>query len=193
VLFGLIGIFAVALYLLLLALDLLLVRAPMVAGALGVIAAKCLQAAVNRLREDLADASAVQYTRYPIGLAGVLKKIGGLPKGGTIDHELAPHLCHMCFETPLRRGVFSLRTHPPLSERIRKLEPGFAGDFAEPQPLAEIEEALYSTGRAPERLAAGSDPALPAPGRSASLSGPATQRPLRVGRRSRDPTRARAP
>ena len=40
-----------------------------------------IKAAVSRQRESLADASAVQFTRQTDGLAGALKKIGGLADG----------------------------------------------------------------------------------------------------------------
>jgi hypothetical protein len=102
---------------------------------------------VNRSREELADASAVQFTLYPDGLAGVMKKIGGLPRGSAIDHPLAPLFSHMFFGSPAeagRRSAFG--THPPLVERIRKLDPSFTGRFARPRPLAAVEGALYRLG-----------------------------------------------
>jgi Zn-dependent protease with chaperone function len=128
-------------------LDLFFVRALLLVGSLGHLAARCLQASVNRSREELADASAVQFTRYPDGLAGVLKKIGGLPRGSEIDHPLAPLFSHMFFGSPAeagRRSAFG--THPPLVERIRKLDPIFTGRFDPPRPLAAVEDVLYRLG-----------------------------------------------
>ncbi|HXI03315.1 MAG TPA: M48 family metallopeptidase, partial [Candidatus Saccharimonadales bacterium] len=55
-----------------------------VVGYLGVIFGKIIRAAVSRQREFLADASAVQFTRNPEGIAGALKKIGGLMYGSRI-------------------------------------------------------------------------------------------------------------
>jgi len=45
-----------------------------VIGAIGVFCSRLIKAAVSRQREELADASAVQFTREPQGLAGALKK-----------------------------------------------------------------------------------------------------------------------
>ncbi len=56
----------------------LLGLALIVIGWIGVVFGRLIQAAVSRQREFLADASAVQFTRNPAGLAGALKKIGGL-------------------------------------------------------------------------------------------------------------------
>jgi Zn-dependent protease with chaperone function len=129
--------------------DLFFVRVLLLVGALGHLTARCLQVSVNRAREELADASAVQFTRYPGGLAGVLKKIGGLPRGSAIEHPLAPLLSHMFFGCPAgpgRRSEFG--THPPLVERIRKLDPSFAGRFDPPRPLVAVEGTLYRLGHA---------------------------------------------
>jgi Zn-dependent protease with chaperone function len=127
-------------------LDLMLIRVPMVVAALGFSVARRLHAAANRSREELADASAVQFTRNPPGIAGVLKKIGGLPKGATIDHELASGLCHMFFSSPLAPSGRASATHPPLVERIRGIDPGFVGTFHAPVPLAHSGAELYRLG-----------------------------------------------
>jgi Zn-dependent protease with chaperone function len=52
-----------------------------VIGSVGVFFGKLIRFAVSRECEYLADASAVQFTRNPAGLAGALKKIGGV-RGG---------------------------------------------------------------------------------------------------------------
>ncbi|MDA0974967.1 MAG: M48 family metalloprotease, partial [Planctomycetota bacterium] len=51
----------------------------MAVGAIGTMFGRLIQAAVSRQREFLADASAVQFTRNPRGIAGALRKIGGMP------------------------------------------------------------------------------------------------------------------
>src|SRR5262249_2273093 len=56
-----------------------------VIGWPGAFFGRLIQAAVSRQREFLADASAVQFTRNPLGLAGALKKIGGLAYGSRLD------------------------------------------------------------------------------------------------------------
>src|SRR3990167_8556858 len=53
----------------------------MVIGFAGTFFGGLIKAAVSRQREYLADASAVQFTRNPMGIAGALKKIGGLKSG----------------------------------------------------------------------------------------------------------------
>jgi Zn-dependent protease with chaperone function len=140
-------LFPLHLFLIPLLLDLVLLRLPIVAGSLGFLVARRLHAAANRLREELADASAVQFTRYHCGIAGVLKKIGGLPKGATIDHELAPQLCHMFFSSPLAPDGRATATHPPLLQRIRELDPGFIGNFRPPVPLSFSSGELYRLGQ----------------------------------------------
>ena len=55
--------------------------AMMVIGYIGVFFGKLIKSAVSRQREFLADASAVQFTRNPDGIAGALKKILGLSLG----------------------------------------------------------------------------------------------------------------
>jgi Zn-dependent protease with chaperone function len=49
----------------------------LVVGSIGLLFGKLIKSAVSRQREYLADASAVQFTRLPDGIAGALKKIGG--------------------------------------------------------------------------------------------------------------------
>ncbi len=62
----------------------LLGLALIIIGWVGVLFGRLIQAAVSRQREFLADASAVQFTRNPGGLAGALKKIGGLSEGSKL-------------------------------------------------------------------------------------------------------------
>ena len=62
----------------------------LVLGYLGVLFGKLIKSGVSRQREYLADASAVQFTRNPHGLAGALKKIGGLAAGSFVEVSRAP-------------------------------------------------------------------------------------------------------
>jgi Zn-dependent protease with chaperone function len=64
-------------------------------GYVGVFFARLIQSAVSRQREYLADASSVQFTRNPLGLANALKKIGGFSKGSLVKSPLAPEARHM--------------------------------------------------------------------------------------------------
>ena len=94
-----------------------------VIGGIGVFLSRFIKAGVSRQRERLADASAVQFTREPEGLAGALKKIGGYSaRIVSVDTE---EVAHMLFERGTRSFSGWLATHPPLLERIRALEPNF--------------------------------------------------------------------
>jgi heat shock protein HtpX len=84
---------------------------------------RLLAMAVSRQREYLADATAVQFTRNPIGLASALEKIGA----ATSPLRAATQgTAHLFISNPLRRAVDDrqgavadvLSTHPPLAQRI---------------------------------------------------------------------------
>ena len=108
-----------------------------VLGYLGVLLGKIIKSAISRQREFLADASAVQFTRYPAGIGGALKKIGGLAAGSRIRNVHAEEASHMFFGNGLADSFLNLfATHPPLVERIRRLEPDFDGSFPKISPLA---------------------------------------------------------
>jgi Zn-dependent protease with chaperone function/uncharacterized tellurite resistance protein B-like protein len=100
-------------------------------GALGQLCGKFIQAAISRQREYLADASAVQFTRNPVGIAGALRKIGGYPLGATVSSARAAEASHFFFGD-IRMRNFSdrlLATHPPLETRIKRIVPTFDGSF----------------------------------------------------------------
>lgn len=100
----------------------------MVVGFIGTLAGNLIKASVSRQREFLADASAVQFTRNPAGIAGALKKIGGFEGGSEILNPHAPESSHMFFGRAISSGFNSLfATHPPLEERIRRLDPSWQG------------------------------------------------------------------
>ena len=106
-----------------------------VLGAVGVFFGRLIQAAISRQREFLADASSVQFTRNPAGLAGALQKIGGYSLGSKMESEHAPDLCHMFFGNGLGAPLFeAMATHPPLAERIRAIDPNWDGKFVQPVP-----------------------------------------------------------
>ena len=103
----------------------------MIIGTIGVLLTRIIKAAVSRQREVLADASAVQFTREPLALAGALKKIGGFtPFLETVEAE---EVSHMLFGRAGRSFTGLFATHPPLDQRIRALDPSFrAGDYIMP-------------------------------------------------------------
>lgn len=100
------------------------------AGYIGVLAGRLIQSAVSREREFLADASAVQFTRNPDGLAGALRKIGGYEPGTWIRSSGADEMSHMFFGDGHKSSWGNLfATHPPIAERVRRLDPSFDGVF----------------------------------------------------------------
>ncbi|MBY8875360.1 M48 family metallopeptidase [Micromonospora sp. PLK6-60] len=134
----------------------------LVAGYVGVLAGRLIQASVSRQREYLADASAVQYTRQTRGIAGALKKIGGLSDGSELRSPKRDEVGHMLFGEAARASWFA--THPPLADRIRALEPSF--DPAELQQLSRRWAAAPPSGRQ-EDVALGLAPATPTAGPAA--------------------------
>lgn len=105
-------------------------------GQIGSLFALLIKLAVNRQREFLADASAVQYTRDPQGLCEALQIISEDEIGSQVHGADAQAVSHMCFAESGGMWMRLLRTHPALSERIRRLDPSAAegsapGRFAE--------------------------------------------------------------
>ena len=122
-----------------------------VVGWAGAFFGRLIQSAVSRQREVLADAAAVQFTRNPAGLAGALKKIGGLADGSRLESPHAEEASHLFFANGMGTSFFS--THPPLIERIRALDPSFDGKFPR-----VIEEPASAISPAPQVSAAAEIP-----------------------------------
>jgi len=89
-------------------------------GYIGYFFGSLIKAAVSRQREFLADASAVQFTRNPGGIGGALRQIGGYADG-ELETKRAAEVSHMCFSSVVN-SFFSFKTHPPLPERISRIE-----------------------------------------------------------------------
>ena len=102
-----------------------LAAALMLIGYAGVFLGRLIKAGVSRQREFLADASAVQFTREPGGLAGALRQIGDLASGSRLATRNAEDVSHMLFGAGSRAFSRLLSTHPPLEERIRRIDPRF--------------------------------------------------------------------
>ncbi len=112
-------------------------------GQVGSLFARLIGLAVNRQREFLADACAVEYTRDPNGLCEALEVIRGDAIGGRIQGANAQVAGHMFFA-----GVGTwrrlLETHPPLDERIRRLNgrtdvsDGYEPSEADTLPMHEM-------------------------------------------------------
>ena len=102
-----------------------------IVGFGGTLLGGLIQAAVCRQREFLADASAVQFTRNPGGIAGALKVIGGSGAGSELASPQAGEASHMVFARAHKASLASpFATHPPLDERIRRIDPSWDGAYA---------------------------------------------------------------
>ncbi len=98
-----------------------------VAIALAILApiiGELIKLAISRKREFLADASSAHLTRYPKGLADALRKIKNDPDP-LVDYANKA-TAHLFISSPFRKSSVSFRnlfsTHPPIEERISKLE-----------------------------------------------------------------------
>jgi heat shock protein HtpX len=90
------------------------------------LVSRMLAMAVSRQREYLADATAVEFTRNPLGLAKALEKIrdAGMP-----FQRATRGTAHLFFTNPLRRRLDNqngkladfLSSHPPINRRIMLL------------------------------------------------------------------------
>jgi Zn-dependent protease with chaperone function len=109
-------------------------------GYIGVFFANLIQAAVSRQREFLADASAVQFTRNPNGIADALKRIGGWKEKAVVRSTEAREASHMFFGQGSRMQWFA--THPPLPIRIQRIDPTFQGEFAATETIEHTESEL---------------------------------------------------
>jgi Zn-dependent protease with chaperone function len=95
-------------------------------GYIGLFFARLIKAAASRQREFLADASSVQFTRNPDGIAGALDQIGMASAGALIANRHAEDVSHMFFGQALEMklgGLFD--THPPLEDRIARVHGRF--------------------------------------------------------------------
>jgi Zn-dependent protease with chaperone function len=149
-------------------------------GSIGLFFSRLIKAAISRQREFLADASSVQFTRNPDGLAEALLKIRNHTGLSWLDNLRAESMSHMCFAETLTFSSW-FATHPPLEERIALLGKHYlvrdrvrqreqqrqvqtAGEVAAVQGLAATGEAAElppiaylpgaSTGLAGEAIAA---------------------------------------
>jgi len=89
-------------------------------GGIGVLFGRLIKSAISRQREFLADASAIQFTRNPLGLATAFARIRAL--SSSLDSPQAEQVSHMFFAEGMKNSWFgSMDTHPPLEERVRRI------------------------------------------------------------------------
>ena len=139
--------------------------AMLVLGAIGVLAGRILQAAVSRRREELADASAVQFTRNPAGLANALKRIAASPLSSSVRAVRREEIGHMLFASGRRSLAGLMATHPPVEQRIRALDPKWRpGEAPPPLPQPPTETAAERAARerkTAQQAAGGALPRIP--------------------------------
>jgi heat shock protein HtpX len=103
-------------------IQLIMIVVAIVLAVLAPLFARLLQLSISRQREYLADATAVQLTRNPKGLADALQKISGDREVLEVANRATAHLYIV---NPIKKfekrakGLFS--THPPIEERIQIL------------------------------------------------------------------------
>ncbi len=103
--------------------DAILLVLAILAAVLAPLFARLLQLSISRKREYLADAGAVQLTRYPQGLAGALVKISGDEEVLEVANRATQHLYIVNPIKPFEDRAKSLfSTHPPINERIARLQ-----------------------------------------------------------------------
>ena len=118
---------------------------------------RLLKSLICRERDWLADAAAVQFTRNPAGIAGALKKIGGLYKAGRLDTPCAEAASHLYFVNSTYDPWFAfMSTHPPLARRILAIDPQYDGQFphikAVPRPPEDYSQEIQYDQVYEERL-----------------------------------------
>jgi Zn-dependent protease with chaperone function len=113
-------------------------------GYAGLFFGRLIKSAVSRQREYLADASAVQFTRNPQGIAQALNKIRANQGGSLVQDRHSEELSHMFFSEGFRLRFLSglLATHPPLETRIKRILPSF--DLNAPLPRLEPSPSISS-------------------------------------------------
>ncbi|MCC5789189.1 MAG: M48 family metallopeptidase [Opitutales bacterium] len=121
-------------------------------GLIGLFFARLIQSAISRQREYLADSAAVQFTRNSDGIAGALKKIGGLHRKSYIRNDHAEEAGHLFFGRVAALSLGGLtNTHPPLKKRIRAIDPSFDGQFPKVKIIPTSRPKIPDTAYEPVR------------------------------------------
>ncbi len=120
----------------------------LIVGYAGTFFGNLIKAAVSRQREYLADASAVQYTRNPNGIAGALMQIATHHERSFLNHPGGNEISHALFEEAqahsLLGGLYA--THPPLEDRIAAILPNWDGKYDVTAMIPEGEQLADAAG-----------------------------------------------
>ena len=126
------------------------------------IVAQIMQFAISRQREFLADAEAINFTRYPVGLINALAKLKG---DQTVVRTASRATAHLWIEEPIatqhvkgQRGTKTgsrlnrlFSTHPSLDDRIAALkQSAFGGTYAPPQDMPQPPAAPPGSPQQPQ-------------------------------------------
>ena len=114
----------------------ILMVAALILAIVAPIIGRMVQLAVSRSRESLADVSAVDLTRNPVGLARALERISADPEVLEVANRATQHLYIVNPIKPFEKRASSLwDTHPPIAERIATLE-RIAGQMRLREPVS---------------------------------------------------------
>lgn len=134
-------------------------------GFVGAFFGSLIKSGVSKQREFLADAAAIQFTRNPDGIGGALKKIGGLERGSRLRVRGAAQVSHLLFSSGVDASMINLfATHPPLSDRIRRIDANWDGKFPDTiaphgMPRVALSTEEYTRGQPKQQPTA--DPGAP--------------------------------
>lgn len=98
-------------------------------GLLAATIALIFKALIKRQGEFHADASAVEYTRHPAGLADALRMIGGNSVKGRVQRSAALETSHLFFADNGWSVARWFDPHPSLASRILRLSPDWDGCY----------------------------------------------------------------
>ena len=133
----------------------------MAIGSIGLLCSRMIKATLSRQREFLADAGGVQFTRHAQALAGALDQIRGAYSW--VSHRHTEDVSHLFFADA--HGFLSdlfFATHPPIEERIRRVDPRFAAaDYRSRRAPAAMADASTSISRAFDDVAASKSREIP--------------------------------
>jgi Zn-dependent protease with chaperone function/uncharacterized tellurite resistance protein B-like protein len=104
-----------------------------VVGYVGVLFGRIIKASLSRAREFLADASAVQFTRNPVGIAGALKKIHS-GNGSKLSSKNAEQFSHFYFADGIGFHLPFFATHPALTQRLDRILPSWKTSLSVAKP-----------------------------------------------------------